>query len=74
MPQLIKNNQGVIDMEELYIGSRASLSKVISKLGGSKAFIITGKSLNEKTPVIKELEEHLAGSHAGTYAGVRQHA
>ncbi|KAM5492259.1 hypothetical protein MaudMau93_001563 [Microsporum audouinii] len=74
MPQLIKNNQGVIDMEKLYIGSRATLSKVISKLGGSKAFIITGKSLNEKTPVIKELEEHLAGSHAGTYAGVRQHA
>ncbi|EGD98533.1 alcohol dehydrogenase [Trichophyton tonsurans CBS 112818] len=55
-------------------GNRSSLRKVVSELGGSKAFIITGRSLNEKTPVIKELEDLLADSHAGTYAGVRQHA
>ncbi|EZF23788.1 hypothetical protein H112_03569 [Trichophyton rubrum D6] len=54
--------------------NRSSLRKVVSELGGSKAFIITGRSLNEKTPVIKELEGLLADSHAGTYAGVRQHA
>lgn len=56
------------------LGSRSSLRKVVSELGGSKAFVITGRSLNEKTPVIKELEGLLADSHAGTYAGVRQHA
>ncbi|EFR00066.1 alcohol dehydrogenase IV [Nannizzia gypsea CBS 118893] len=54
-------------------GARSLLPKVVSELGGSKAFIITGRSLNEKTPVIKELESLLADSHAGTYAGVRQH-
>ncbi|KAK2787145.1 hypothetical protein FQN51_003439 [Onygenales sp. PD_10] len=53
-----------------------SLPAVISELGASKAYIITGTSLREKTPVIKEIEDILKrkDAHAGTYSGVRQHA
>ena len=39
----------------------------------SKAFIITGKSLS-KTPLVKQVEELLSSSHAGTISDIRQHA
>lgn len=55
-------------------GCTKSLLDVLSHLGVSKAFIITGKSLEEKTPVIKNLEKVLSLAHAGTYSGVREHA
>ncbi|EER41842.1 alcohol dehydrogenase [Histoplasma capsulatum H143] len=56
-------------------GCVASLPTVIANLGASKAFIITGKSLREKTPVISRIEEILGEMHhAGTYSGVREHA
>lgn len=42
---------------------------------GSKAFIITGQSLTNKTSLIKEVEEILTSSnHAGTFSKIGQHA
>ncbi|KLJ07692.1 hypothetical protein EMPG_16836 [Blastomyces silverae] len=56
-------------------GCITSLPTVIANLGASKAFIITGKSLREKTPVISCIEAILGEAHhAGTYSGVREHA
>ncbi|PGG99189.1 hypothetical protein GX51_06383 [Blastomyces parvus] len=56
-------------------GCISSLPTVIANLGASKAFIITGKSLREKTPVISCIETILGEAHhAGTYSGVREHA
>ncbi|EEH43065.2 uncharacterized protein PADG_07885 [Paracoccidioides brasiliensis Pb18] len=56
-------------------GCITSLPDVVAKLGASKAYIITGRSLREKTPVIKQIEEILGVEHhVGTYSGVRQHA
>ncbi|KAK2737698.1 hypothetical protein FQN57_007446 [Myotisia sp. PD_48] len=55
-------------------GCSNSLPSIIAELGASKAFIITGQSLLEKTPVIKGLQALLGDAHVGTYAGVRQHA
>ncbi|KAL2359013.1 hypothetical protein RJZ56_008155, partial [Blastomyces dermatitidis] len=56
-------------------GCITSLPTVIANLGASKAFIITGKSLREKTPVISSIEAILGDAHhAGTYSGVREHA
>lgn len=41
----------------------------------SKAFIITGASLANKTPLIKELEGLLTSKHhAGTFANIKEHA
>ena len=39
----------------------------------SRAFVITGKTLNEKTDLVRRVEELLGGKHAGTFAGISQH-
>jgi maleylacetate reductase len=38
-----------------------------------RAFIITGRSLKEKTSLIRRVEVLLGGRHAGTFAGIVQH-
>ena len=38
-----------------------------------RAFVITGRSLNEKTDLIRRVEALLGGKHAGTFAGIGQH-
>ena len=38
-----------------------------------RAFVITGRSLNEKTGLIRRIEALLGGRHAGTFAGIGQH-
>lgn len=38
-----------------------------------RVFVVTGKTLNEKTDLIRCVEALLADRHAGTYAGISQH-
>ena len=38
-----------------------------------RAFVITGRSLNEKTNLVRRVEALLGGRHAGTFAGIGQH-
>ncbi len=38
-----------------------------------RAFVITGRSLNEKTGLIRRVEALLGGKYAGTFAGIGQH-
>jgi maleylacetate reductase len=38
-----------------------------------RAFVITGRSLNEKTDLIRRVEALLDAAHAGTFAGIGQH-
>jgi maleylacetate reductase len=38
-----------------------------------RAFVITGRSLNEKTGLVSRVEALLDGRHAGTFAGIGQH-
>jgi alcohol dehydrogenase class IV len=38
-----------------------------------RAFVITGRSLKEKTGLISRVEALLGGRHAGTFAGIGQH-
>lgn len=38
-----------------------------------RAFVVTGRSLNEKTGLIRRVEALLGGRHAGTFAGIGQH-
>jgi 3-oxoacid CoA-transferase len=56
------------------IGTSSQLSDVITELGGTKGFIITGRSLYEKTPVIKDIEKSLGAAHGGTFSKIGQHA
>ncbi|KAF1359511.1 alcohol dehydrogenase [Lizonia empirigonia] len=47
---------------------------LITQLGGTKAFVVTGRSLYEKTPVIKNVERQLGDMHGGTFYRIGQHA
>ncbi|KAL6703755.1 hypothetical protein ACN47E_009136 [Coniothyrium glycines] len=55
-------------------GSSRSLSDVVHELGATKAFLITGRSLYEKTPVVKNIEKSLGKLHGGTFSKIGQHA
>lgn len=54
--------------------SLVSLSREVDRLGAQRVLIITGQSLATRTPVIKQAEKILSARHAGTYAGIKQHA
>ncbi|KAK2624881.1 hypothetical protein QTJ16_006074 [Diplocarpon rosae] len=55
-------------------GTAQKLDEVIAKIGTTKAFIITGRSLSTKTPVIKDAEAALGSAHVGTFTKIGQHA
>jgi 3-oxoacid CoA-transferase len=57
-----------------FTGTSNQLSDVVTELGATKAFIITGRSLYEKTPVIKNIEKSLGSVHGGTFSRIGQHA
>ncbi|HET7478431.1 MAG TPA: iron-containing alcohol dehydrogenase [Rubrobacteraceae bacterium] len=59
--------------ERVHFGA-GSLRKIEEETGRKgRAFIVTGRSLNEKTDLIRRVEEMLGGRHAGTYAAISQH-
>jgi maleylacetate reductase len=50
----------------------------IEKLSGEaasarRAFVVTGRTLREKTDLVQRVEEALGEKHAGTFAGIGQH-
>jgi len=53
-----------------------ALPRLLSVLGGNKAFIVTGKSLREKTNVVSKIEGILkdSGAFAGSFSEIGQHA
>jgi alcohol dehydrogenase class IV len=55
-------------------GSLTRLPDEVDRLSARRAFIITGKSLATGTPLVNAVETILGSRHAGTYAGIRQHA
>ena len=46
----------------------------MDSLKAKKAYIVTGSSLQNKTPVIKEIEGILGEKHIKTFSKVAQHA
>ncbi len=51
-----------------------SLDKIKEEARSSdRAFVITGRTLNEKTDLIRRVEALLGEKHAGTFAGIGQH-
>ncbi|MEO1191601.1 MAG: iron-containing alcohol dehydrogenase [Pseudomonadota bacterium] len=55
-------------------GALAALPEAVERLGGTRVFIITGKSMATKTGHVAAAEALLGKTWAGTMAGVRQHA
>ena len=64
-------------LQRLYYGPSSVQTHLLECLlkDSSKAFIITGSSLANKTPLIKEVEDLLSQKHhAGTFTKIKQHA
>ena len=63
-------------LKGLYYGSGVVKEHLLSCLPSekSKAFIVTGSSLANKTPLIKQIEDLLASKHAGTFSSIKEHA
>ena len=63
-------------LHRLYYGSGSVKKHLLECLPSesSKAFIITGSSLANKTGLIKQVEEQLGSKHAATYSKIGQHA
>jgi alcohol dehydrogenase class IV len=55
-------------------GSISQLPEILESYKATKAFIVTGTSLQTKTPVIKEIESILGEKHVKTYWKIGQHA
>lgn len=55
-------------------GTVQRLAAEVERLGGRRAFVVTGHSLTEKTGLAQRLADALGGAHAGTSGAVRQHA
>ena len=63
-------------LEKMYYGPNSVQKYLLDCLphDSSKAFIITGSSLAQKTPLIKSVEQLLGSKHAGTFSNIKQHA
>jgi 3-oxoacid CoA-transferase len=55
-------------------GSIQRLPELLDSLKVHKAFIVTGSSLQTKTPVIKDIEAILGDKHIKTFSKIGQHA
>ena len=64
-------------LKNLFYGRSVVSQQLVSSLPTptSKAFIITGSSLANKSPLINDLQKILTSTHhAGTFSNIRQHA
>ena len=63
-------------LQRLYYGSGSVKTHLLECLprDSSKAFIVTGASLANKTGLIKQVEEQLGKHHIATYSKIGQHA
>lgn len=63
-------------LQKLFYGPQTVSKHLLSCLPSesSKAFIITGQSLANKTPLVKQVEDLLGAKHAGTFSKIGEHA
>ena len=54
-------------------GAAEKLPEQIEKLGKSRAFIVTGKTLATMTDLVSRIESLLGDAHVGTFTGCKQH-
>ncbi|MDQ3942255.1 MAG: iron-containing alcohol dehydrogenase, partial [Actinomycetota bacterium] len=57
----------------VHFGAGALENLVEEARSYGRAFVITGRSLNERTGLISRVEAMLFGRHAGTFAGIGEH-
>jgi alcohol dehydrogenase class IV len=55
-------------------GSLERLAGEVERIGAARALIVTGPTLATQTDIVARVEAALGARHAGTFAGIRQHA
>jgi len=55
-------------------GSISHLANTLGKIGSQRPFLITGKTIAEKTDLVHTIEKASGRSLAGVFHGIRQHA
>ena len=55
-------------------GSLTQLADEVKRVGGQRAFLITGKSLATQSNVVNRIEQALGSQHVGTFSSIRQHS
>ncbi len=55
-------------------GSLTQLADEVRRVGGQRAFLITGNSLATQSDVVTRVEQALGFLHVGTFSGIRQHS
>jgi alcohol dehydrogenase len=54
-------------------GSLSQVGDELRRIGARRAFVLSTRSLDQKTPALRALETHLGALRAGTFARCRQH-
>lgn len=55
-------------------GSLAKLADEVQRVGGQRAFLVTGNSLATQSDVVQRVEQALGSLHIGTFSSIRQHS
>ena len=55
-------------------GSLAKLADEVQRVGGQRAFLMTGNSLATQSDVVQHVEQALGTMHVGTFSAIRQHS
>ncbi|MBA2694172.1 MAG: iron-containing alcohol dehydrogenase [Rubrobacter sp.] len=68
-----KGTHEALHTERVHFGA-GSLEKVCEEVESKeRAFVVTGRTLHEKTDLVKKVEAMLGEKHAGTFAGMSEH-
>ncbi len=57
----------------VYFGAGSLNELEVEARSYDRAFVVSGRSLNEETDLVRRVERLLRGKHAGTYDGMSQH-
>lgn len=76
MPDTLSGEYFFLPQEHVVFGagSLAQLADEVRRVGGQRAFLITGNSLATQSDVVTRVEQTLGSLHVGTFSGIRQHS
>lgn len=75
-PNTLQGEYFFLPQEHVVFGadSLARLADEVMRVGGQRAFLITGNSLATQSDVVQRVEQALGSLHVGTFSAIRQHS
>lgn len=75
-PEILQGEYFFLPQEHIVFGagSLAHLADEVRRVGGQRAFLITGNSLATQSDVVQRVEQALGSLHVGTFSAIRQHS